>query len=106
MHPDPSPNPVQDMSSQLWRSATAVLDANWAHDHMVPSRRLYPHQWSWDAAFIAIGLGYVRPQRAWADLRTLFEAQWPDGRVPHIVFDPTVAEGDYFPGPGFWDVPA
>ena len=94
------------MSSQLWHSAAAVLDANWARDHTVPSRRLYPHQWSWDAAFIAVGLAYVNPQRAWADLRNLFGAQWPDGRVPHIVFDPTVAEGDYFPGPGFWDVPA
>ena len=55
---------------------------------------------------IAIGLAYVNPGRAWRDLRSLFEAQWPDGRVPHIVFDPSTAEGDYFPGPAFWDVPA
>ncbi|WP_106128217.1 MGH1-like glycoside hydrolase domain-containing protein [Pseudosporangium ferrugineum] len=94
------------MSADLWKSAASVLDGNWAHDHMVPSRRLYPHQWSWDAAFIAIGLAYVNPTRAWRDLRSLFEAQWPDGRVPHIVFDPLTAEGDYFPGPAFWDVPA
>ncbi|WP_067496616.1 trehalase family glycosidase [Actinoplanes sp. TFC3] len=94
------------MSADLWNSATVVLETNWAHDHMVPSRRLYPHQWSWDAAFTAIGLAYVNPTRAWRDLRSLFEAQWPDGRVPHIVFDPRTAEGDYFPGPAFWDVPA
>jgi Glycosyl hydrolase family 63 C-terminal domain len=106
MHPLPSPSLPPDLSSQLWQSAIAVLEANWTRDHMVPSRRLYPHQWSWDAAFIAIGLAYANPQRAWADLRTLFAAQWPDGRVPHIVFDPAVAEGDYFPGPGFWEVPA
>jgi hypothetical protein len=91
---------------ELWKSATGVLDTNWSGDHMVPSRRLYPHQWSWDAAFIAIGLAHVDPARAWCDLRSLFEAQWPDGRVPHIVFDPATAEQDYFPGPGFWDVPA
>lgn len=72
---------------------------------MVPSRTLYPHQWSWDAAFIAIGLAHTAPERAWRDLRSLFTAQWPDGRVPHIVFDPGVDERDYFPGPGFWDVP-
>ncbi len=83
-----------------------MLETNWTGDHMVPSRRLYPHQWSWDAAFIAIGLAYVNPTRAWRDLRSLFEAQWPDGRVPHIVFDPATAEDDYFPGPAFWDVPA
>jgi hypothetical protein len=95
-----------EMSAELWNSAVRVLETNWSGDHMVPSRRLYPHQWSWDAAFIAIGLAYVNPTRAWRDLRGLFEAQWPDGRVPHIVFDPATAEADYFPGPGFWDVPA
>ena len=94
------------MSAELWKSAVQVLSINWINDHTVPSRRLYPHQWSWDAAFTAIGLAYVNPGRAWRDLRSLFEAQWPDGRVPHIVFDPSVAEGDYFPGPSFWDVPA
>jgi hypothetical protein len=106
-HPDhPTISVTRDMSAELWNSAASVLDANWSHDHMVPSRRLYPHQWSWDAAFIAIGLAYVNPTRAWRDLRSLFEAQWPDGRVPHIVFDPRTAEADYFPGPAFWDIPA
>nr|WP_043513561.1 MULTISPECIES: trehalase family glycosidase [unclassified Actinoplanes] len=105
MHPSPSSSPVADPSAELWQSAVRVLDTNWSGDHTVPSRRLYPHQWSWDAAFIAVGLAYVNPTRAWRDLRSLFEAQWPDGRVPHIVFDPATAEDDYFPGPGFWNVP-
>jgi glycogen debranching enzyme len=91
--------------SRLRRAAEAVLRGNWSGDHMVPSRTLYPHQWSWDAAFISIGLAHVAPERAWRDLRSLFTAQWPDGRVPHIVFDPGVDEKDYFPGPAFWDVP-
>ncbi|MFV2125658.1 trehalase family glycosidase [Micromonospora sp. LOL_013] len=91
--------------ADLWHMARAVLDANWSRNHTVPSRSLYPHQWSWDAAFIAIGLARIDPDRAWRDLRSLFLAQWPDGRVPHIVFDPDVAEHDYFPGPGFWQVP-
>ncbi len=107
MHHDLSPTrAVTEMSAELWKSATRVLDTNWSGDYMVPSRQLYPHQWSWDTAFTAIGLAYVNPSRAWCDLRRLFEAQWPDGRVPHIVFDPATAEGDYFPGPAFWDVPA
>ena len=104
--PTPPPAPVPEMSAELWNSAARVLEINWAGDHMVPSRKLYPHQWSWDAAFIAVGLAYVNPTRAWRDLHSLFEAQWPDGRVPHIVFDPATAEADYFPGPAFWDVPA
>lgn len=93
------------MSAEIWKSAAEVLELNWSGDHMVPSRLLYPHQWSWDTAFIAIGLAHPNPSRAWRDLRTLFEAQWPDGRVPHIVFDPGTTD-DYFPGPGFWRVPA
>ncbi len=83
----------------------AVLDANWSHNHTVPSRTLYPHQWSWETGFIDIGLAQYNPERAWRDLRTLFEAQWPDGRVPHIVFEPSVPERHYFPGPAFWQTP-
>ncbi|EEP75033.1 conserved hypothetical protein [Micromonospora sp. ATCC 39149] len=87
----------------LWRLAVATLDGNWEHDHTVPSRTLYPHQWSWDSAFVAVGLAHVRPDRAWRELRTLFAAQWADGRVPHIVFNPALRAGSYFPGPDFWD---
>ena len=65
-----------------------------------PAPRLYPHQWSWDAAFIAIGLAHHEPDRALSEIEHLFEAQWRDGRVPHIVFDPRVP--DYWPGPEFW----
>src|SRR5207248_963128 len=38
--------------------------------------------------------------RADEDLEQLFSAQWRDGRVPHIVVDPTA--GDYRPGPDLW----
>ncbi|MBQ0902230.1 hypothetical protein [Micromonospora sp. U21] len=86
----------------LRRLAVATLDANWEHDHTVPSRTLYPHQWSWDSAFIAIGLARVRPERAWRELASLFRAQWADGRVPHIVFNPALRVGAYFPGPELW----
>ncbi|MCZ7423242.1 MULTISPECIES: hypothetical protein [unclassified Micromonospora] len=86
----------------LWALARDTLDGNWAGGHTVPSRTLYPHQWSWDSAFIAIGWARVRPERAWSELTSLFRAQWRDGRVPHIVFNPAVSGGAYFPGPGFW----
>ncbi|WP_436798961.1 MGH1-like glycoside hydrolase domain-containing protein [Micromonospora fulviviridis] len=92
-----------ERAARLRRLALATLDANWEHDHTVPSRTLYPHQWSWDSAFIAVGLVHARPDRAWRELRTLFAAQWADGRVPHIVFNPALRAGAYFPGPEFWD---
>ncbi|MFK4246939.1 MGH1-like glycoside hydrolase domain-containing protein [Micromonospora chokoriensis] len=86
----------------LRRLAVDTLDANWEHDHTVPSRTLYPHQWSWDSAFIAIGLAQVHPERARRELASLFRAQWADGRVPHIVFNPALRVGAYFPGPEMW----
>jgi hypothetical protein len=88
---------------QLRRLAETTLANNWSGDHTVPSRLLYPHQWSWDTGFTAIGQARVSPDRAWHDLRSLFTAQWADGRVPHIVFDSSNGNADrYFPGPRFW----
>jgi glucosylglycerate hydrolase len=62
---------------------------------------LYPHQWSWDAAFNAIGLAAVDPPRARVELDSLLRGQWRNGMIPHIVFDPG-ADG-YFPGPERWE---
>ncbi|WP_432070186.1 MGH1-like glycoside hydrolase domain-containing protein [Streptomyces sp. AA1529] len=86
----------------LRRSARRVLLANRNGTSTVPSRALYPHQWSWDSAFIAIGLRHLSPVRAQQELETLLSAQWGDGRVPHIVFNPAVPLDAYFPGPDFW----
>ena len=88
----------------LESSARDVLDANWIGASTVPSRSLYPHQWSWDSAFIAIGRSWYDEARARQELMTLFDAQWSDGMLPHIVFNPAVPDGVYFPGPDFWDV--
>ncbi|MGW1888996.1 MGH1-like glycoside hydrolase domain-containing protein [Streptomyces sp. NPDC002004] len=86
----------------LHERAARVLHANWTGSSTVPSRGLYPHQWSWDSAFIAIGLRHVSPLRAQIELETLLDAQWGDGRVPHIVFNPAVPLDAYFPSPDFW----
>ena len=84
----------------LWDGALGVLRANDLGGWTKPAPRLYPHQWSWDSAFVAIGLAHLDPERALRELESLFEAQWTDGRVPHIVFNP--ATPDYFPGPDRW----
>ena len=84
-------------------AAEAVLAANWRDGSTVPSGRQYPHQWGWDAAYIAIGWSWVDPARAAAELESLLRGQWDDGRVPHIVFHADVPEDAYFPGPAFWD---
>jgi hypothetical protein len=92
-----------DVLTRLASDARDVLDANWLGASTLPSRTLYPHQWSWDSAFIAIGRSWYDEPRAQQELRSLFRAQWGDGRVPHIVFNPSVAEDAYFPGPTFWE---
>lgn len=66
----------------------------------VPSPKLYPHQWAWDSAFAALGWAHVDPERALTELSSLIEGAWPDGRVPHIGFDPDAT--GYWPGPDFW----
>lgn len=86
----------------LRHRAAEVLHGNWTGTSTVPSRGLYPHQWSWDSAFIAIGLRHLSPLRAQVELETLLDAQWDDGRVPHIVFNPSVPLDAYFPSPDFW----
>ncbi len=91
-----------ERADRLLREALQVLIGNWHGHSTVPSRGLYPHQWSWDSAFIALGLRHWAPRRAATELLSLFGAQWGDGRIPHIVFNPAVHAEAYFPGPAFW----
>ena len=97
----PSAYPPVDQQRML-RQATKVLINNWRGHSTVPSRGLYPHQWSWDSAFIALGLQHCFPRRGAIELLSLCGGQWLDGRIPHIVFNPSVPDEAYFPGPGFW----
>ena len=92
------------IAGDLAQRAAAVLRANDLGGWTKAAPALYPHQWSWDAAFIAIGLAHLDPRRALRELETLFAAQWRTGMVPHIVFNPAAA--DYFPGPDRWDTAA
>ena len=83
----------------LAREALGVLDANWLGHGTRPSQ-LYPHQWSWDSACIAMGYARWNQDRAERELRSLFAGQWANGLLPHIVF--ASGDGRYFPGPEFW----
>ncbi len=85
---------------ELARHAREILDANWLGQATSPSIRLYPHQWSWDSAFVAIGYAGYDEERARTELTTLFTGQWANGMLPHIVFVDTSAP--YFPGPEIW----
>lgn len=86
--------------SLLLQEAKRVLEFNWTGEYTRPGPRLYPHQWSWDSAFIAIGYAHYDKRRAIKELTHLFESQWKNGLLPQIVFEPHF--GEYFPGVGFW----
>ena len=81
--------------------ARTVLAANDMGSFVRPGKELYPHQWNWDSAFVALGLARVDPERGRAEVRSLLAGQWNDGMVPHIVFH--VPAPDYFPGAELWD---
>ncbi len=88
------------MPTELAKQAWAVLRENDTGQFVKPSQRLYPFQWNWDSAFIALGLAGVDPERGRTEVRSLLRGQWADGMVPHIVFHPQPL--DYRPGPELW----
>ena len=80
------------MSAALRASAEGVLAANWTGGSTVPSRRQYPHQWGWDAAYIAIGWSSVDHGRAAAELeRTTVDLVAGSGMREY--YDPLTGEG-------------
>lgn len=79
--------------------AIDILNNNWKDGYTLPTKNLYPYQWKWDSGFIAIGLAHFNMDKAQQELKTLLNAQWENGFIPHIVFH-SVSE-TYFPGPNF-----
>lgn len=88
-------------STQLAARAAYLLRGNDLGTMTSAAPKLYPHMWSWDAAFVAVGLAPLSVQRAVMELDTLLSAQWKNGMIPHIVFANGV--DGYFPGPARWE---
>jgi hypothetical protein len=84
----------------LDEEARRILRLNDKGGYTVPTAGLYPYQWNWDSAFAAIGFATFDIDRAWVELETLFNGQWDNGMVPHILFH--VNDEGYFPGPDVW----
>ena len=81
-------------------AARAILRDNDRGGYTVPTAGLYPYQWNWDSAFVAMGWITFDEPRAWREVDRLLEGQWPDGMVPHIIFHQPA--DNYFPGPAVW----
>lgn len=81
-------------------AAAEILRRNDRGGYTVPNGAIYPFQWNWDSAFVALGFAELDISRAWQEIETLFLGQWADGFVPHIVF--WQDDAGYFPGPERW----
>lgn len=84
----------------LFENACEILRENDRGAYTVPTHGLYPFQWNWDSCLTALGQRHMDEARAWLEIQTLLEHQWPDGMVPHIVFHQK--DDGYFPGPDVW----
>jgi hypothetical protein len=88
--------------TDMIEQARAVLRNNDRGGYTVPTHRLYPFQWNWDSAFVAMGWATFDEARGFTEIERLLEGQWDDGLVPQIVFH--APSDDYFPGPAVWGV--
>lgn len=70
------------------KPAKRILDGNWRDCYTKLSTRPYSQQWNWDSCFIAIGYAHYDEERAQKEMGSLLRAQWPNGMVPQIIFEP------------------
>lgn len=89
-----------EITKRLRSTAVEILSVNDKGNYTVPTEGLYPFQWNWDSCLTAIGMSNVNEERGWTEIETLFDHQWPNGMVPHIIFHEKNA--GYFPGPEVW----
>ncbi len=82
--------------------AKEVLKNNRRSGYTLPTNnKLYPAQWNWDSAFIALGYSYFNMDYAIKELETLLTGQWDDGMIPHIIFHDK--DESYFPNHKTWE---
>jgi hypothetical protein len=84
---------------KLFLDAKKVLEKNWRGKYTIPSPKLYPHQWSWDSGFISVGYSHYDQKKAQKELLSMFEGQWVNGMLPHVIFR---GGKGYFPGAEYW----
>ena len=55
------------------RRAIDILRRNDRGHHTVPTAGLYPFQWNWDSAFVALGFAVFDRDRAWREIEILIQ---------------------------------
>ena len=80
--------------------AINILNNNSYSNFTVPNKNLYPFQWNWDSLISALGISTFNLDRSILEIETLFDSQWENGMLPHIIFHKK--NNDYFPGETEW----
>ena len=81
--------------------AKKILLGNRKNGYTLPTNnKLYPAQWNWDSAFIALGYSHFNLDFSITEIETLLDGQWDDGMVPHILFHEK--DTSYFPNHTTW----
>ena len=89
------------MKNLIYRAQGTLL-GNRKKGYTLPTNnKLYPAQWNWDSAFIALGYSYFNFNFAIKEIKTLLDGQWKDGMVPHILFHDT--NTNYYPNYTAWN---
>ncbi len=84
------------------KNAQKILIGNRKKGYTLPTNnKLYPAQWNWDSAFIALGYSYFNLNFALKEIKTLLDGQWKDGMIPHILFHNT--DTNYYPNHTAWN---
>ncbi len=84
------------------KKAQKILKENKRSGYTLPTNnKLYPAQWNWDSAFIALGYSYFNLDFAIDEINTLLRGQWKDGMVPHILFHDK--NTNYYPNYTAWN---
>ncbi len=70
-----------------FKLAKRTLINNRRSKYTLPTNsKLYPAQWNWDSAFIALGYSNFNLKYSFKEIETLLSGQWEDGMIPHILF--------------------
>ena len=82
--------------------AKKTLINNRRSNYTLPTNtKLYPAQWNWDSAFIALGYSNFNLNYSFKEIKTLISGQWDDGMIPHILFH--IKDLNYTPNYKAWD---
>ena len=89
------------MNSSI-KEAKRTLINNRRLNYTLPTNtKLYPAQWNWDSAFIALGYSNFNLDYSFKELETLISGQWDDGMIPHILFH--IKDLNYTPNYKAWN---